>query len=81
MSRMSAIAERDRDATDTMIFERMVEHFIKTWAPEDPRERAEFAAGLQIIVRQVYTDAQRPILDRFTKLAMSMPSFPILTKP
>ena len=58
-------------------FELRVESFLRQWAPDDLRERAEFEMQLISLVRQIYTDAQAPVLDRFTKLAMSisMPSF------
>lgn len=58
-------------------FELQLESFMRQWGPDDPRERAEFEMQFVSLVRQIYTDAQAPILDRFTKLAMSipMPSF------
>lgn len=58
-------------------FELRVESFLRQWAPDDLRERAEFEMQLISLVRQIYTDAQAPVLDHFTKLAMSipMPSF------
>lgn len=62
--------ELDRRRT----FERMMESFLNQWKPDDRREASLFEAQLHSLVRQIYTDAQEPVLDRFTKLAMSLPS-------
>lgn len=64
----TAIEERDK-----RIFEMRVEEFYKRWAPEDPHERSQFEGALFSIVRQIYTDAQAPLLEQLTKIAMAAP--------
>ena len=54
-------------------FEYGIESFLNQWKPQDRYEASQFEAQLHSLVRQIYIDAQAPILDRFTKLAMSMP--------
>ncbi len=70
---MSMLVERDTTERKIMIFERMVESFIRQWSPEYPREAAEFSAQLTSIVRQTMIDAQEPIEKRFTALEMTIP--------
>ena len=71
-----AIKTRE-DARRKMAFEYQIESFLNQWKPQDRYEASQFEAQLNSLVRQIYVDAQQPILDRFTKLAMSvpMPSF------
>ncbi len=63
-------AESDRRRA----FEYQMESFLNQWKPADSYEASEFSAQLISLVRQIYTDAQRPVLDQFTKLAMSLPT-------
>jgi len=56
-----------------MAFEYGIESFLNQWKPQDRYEASQFEAQLHSLVRQIYADAQEPILDRFTKLAMSIP--------
>ena len=64
-----------------MAFEYGIESFLNQWKPQDRREASQFEAELHSLIRQVYTDAQAPILDRFTQLAMSIPTpFAIIDK-
>ena len=55
-------------------FEYGIESFLNQWKPHDRREASQFEAELHSLIRQVYTDAQAPILERFTQLAMSIPT-------
>lgn len=45
---------------ETSIFRDYVEHFIRRWAPSDPRECAEFVADFMMIQRRMYLDATSP---------------------
>jgi hypothetical protein len=55
-------------------FEQRMEHFINEWAPEDNRfSRAAFETELIVLVREIYADAQAPLLDHITKIVMAMP--------
>ncbi len=60
----------------TRMFEAMIESFLKRWMPEDRRDAAEFDRDFHMLVRQIYRDAQEPLLDHITKLASAMPMFP-----
>lgn len=62
-------------------FEHHLEAFLKKWTPEDRDAAWHFNTELVMMVRQIYEDAQQPILDRFTQLAMSMPLPMLTTKP
>lgn len=55
-------------------FEYQMESFLNQWKPGDRREASEFEAQLISLVRQIYTDAQAPILEQFTRLAMAASS-------
>lgn len=57
-----------------MAFEYGIESFLNQWKPQDRREASQFEAQLHSLVRQIYIDAQAPILDRFTQLAMLIPT-------
>ncbi len=72
--------ERDADAKQKKEFEYMVEGFIKRWRSNDRYDGAQFEAELITIIRQVYTDAQAPLLKHITDIAMRMP-FPPMLKP
>ena len=62
-----------QDEVRKRCFEYDIESFLNQWAPVDPYERSQFEAQLHSIIRQVYTDAQAPVLEQFSKLAMSIP--------
>lgn len=51
-----------------LIFERMMESFIKRWAPDDKYAIAQFDSELHALIRQVYRDAQDPILIHLEKI-------------
>lgn len=55
------------------LFEAMMAAFVKEWEPEDRRERAQFHAEFHSLVRQIYRDAQQPLLDQLAKFAVAMP--------
>lgn len=60
----------------TRMFERMMETFLKEWMPEDHYMAIDFERDFHMLVRQIYRDAQEPLLDHITKLALSIPMFP-----
>lgn len=68
--------ERER-----MRFEILMHRFLERWAPADPRDRDEFDRELLYLVRTIYVDAQQPVLDRLTQIAMASPlPFSTVTK-
>lgn len=72
--------QRDDETRQRRMFEDMIEHFTKTYRPQDRYEAAEFDRMLFTLVRQIYRDAQQPLLDQITKMAMAMPN-PIFNAP
>jgi hypothetical protein len=56
---------------DTRIFHARMEAFYRNWAPAD--EESAFAADFHDIVRQVWKDAQEPLLNAITNSAMAHP--------
>ena len=63
-------------------FEYQIEGFLNQWKPQDRYEASQFEAQLISLVRQIYADAQEPVLDHLTKIAMAMPlPFGMTSKP
>ena len=52
------------------VFERQetIEHFSERWTPKDQREIHHVHTDLHVLVRQIYADAQRPVVDTMTNL-------------
>lgn len=73
MTALDQAIRRDKPERDAMIFERMAEGFIKQWAPDDPRENAEFCAQLFTILRQLSIDVQAPMAEQLAKAYGMMP--------
>lgn len=72
---VEALRAQDKERRDRHMFELRVQDFVKTWAPDDPYERAQFDAQLFSLVRQIYFDAQQTVWDELTKIAMgAMPA-------
>lgn len=58
------------------IFEAMIESFLKRWMPNDHHDAVQFERELHMLVRQIYQDAQAPLLDHITKIYSVMPMLP-----
>jgi hypothetical protein len=69
----------DSQARDDRIFVQCIEHFIRAWGPEDLYDRSEFEAQLHGIVRQIYRDAQEPLLKQLTTMVLALPFIPLAT--
>lgn len=69
--------KRDDAERQQQMFMYMVESFVKRWAPEDKYAAAEFHAEFHSLVRQIYRDAQEPVLKHLTELCGSMLTLPI----
>lgn len=63
-----SIMARNDEARQRAMFEDMIEHFTKSYRPSDPYEASEFDTQLHSLVRQIYRDAQQPLLDHITKM-------------
>ena len=68
-------ASSERDAK---IFELQMEQFWKRWAPDDKYEAATFHAELSSLIRQVYRDAQEPMLKQWSAALAAMPMPPFI---
>lgn len=62
----------ERATKDAMMYERMVETFMRQWAPEDHYERSVFESQLTGIVRQTMLDVQRQAYADVTAAARLM---------
>jgi len=56
----------------TKLFERMMESFLKEWMPEDHYMAVDFERDFHMLVRQIYRDAQEPLLDHIAKISGTM---------
>lgn len=61
------IQQRDKDRQER-IFQIRLEEFFRNYTPEDPREAAQFNTDLMMLVRQLYADAQEPLLKHITAM-------------
>jgi len=66
MNTLDSLRQDEHDTRQRMIFEKMIEAFIKNWKPSDQLDAYQFEAQLFSIIRQLYFDAQQPALDRLT---------------
>lgn len=74
----TTMIERDEKQIRKRMFEHMLEGFINHWAPADLRARAEFETQIVSLVRQVYDDAQAPVLDRLLAVYERLPMTTLL---
>ena len=75
MNTTALMADHEKRAAD--INERMldarIKAFIANYRPEDPVERTDFEGDLLMLVRQIYADAQAPLLKHITQMVSAMP--------
>jgi len=78
---MSIADETNRDKEmRRRMFEDMIEHFTYNYRPVDKtREAYSFDRDLHCLVRQIYADAQAPLLEHLSKIIMAWPS-PLIMK-
>lgn len=70
----TAIDTAKRDETrQREMFQFMIESFVKRWAPANIHDAGQFHAEFHAIVRQIYRDAQEPLLSYITELAIPLP--------
>jgi hypothetical protein len=65
--------EKFRKDREKRMYELQMESFVRQWAPDDPYEHAQFDAQLFSLVRQIYCDAQAPVLEQLGKVASYAP--------
>ncbi len=59
-------------------FEQRMEQFLRDFGPDDHYDRAHMERELISLVMQIYQEAQAPILDHLSKIAMAMPFPPTI---
>lgn len=64
---------RDQEVRDQRMLEQHIEAFMRAWAPQDSYDRNVFEGQFHTIVRLIYREAQAPLLDHITKIAMATP--------
>ena len=80
---VAAMSEQDKQDRERRLFEYMIEAFVQAWAPQDRYERSQFDTQLHSLVRQIYADAQQPVLEQLGKIGMysPLPVFPHVPIP
>lgn len=84
---MQAMRGRDNELRKRM-FETMMEAFVRRWQPPIvgsadqglAGDNAQFHGELHSLIRQVYADAQAPLLEQMTKLISVMPMYPLVAR-
>ena len=79
MQTATSVLDQERDAKNERMLELYMEQFWKRWAPDDKYEAAQFHAELHSLVRQIYRDAQEPLIKQWTAVIAAMPLFPTTT--
>lgn len=80
MKSMDKLVEQEQEAMDRHRLDSMIRRFAKNWAPEDRDDRTEFETDLFSLVRQIYRDAQEPLVKQMAA-AMALVPFPPLPIP
>ena len=68
MNTISKLAEDERPGREDRVFEVMLEAFIRRYRPADPLEGAQFDMAVHTLVRNIYRDAQAPLLGQITRM-------------
>ena len=61
------------EGRQTRLFEQMIEAFLKEWMPEDHYMAIDFERQFHMLVRQIYRDAQEPVLKHISSILGAMP--------
>lgn len=78
MSNATEMIEQSQKDRNQYVFEHRIEDFLKKYAPSDPWLRGEFDRDLLFIVRQIFEEAQAPILKQLTQVINALPMSRIL---
>lgn len=65
--------DKYRKELNERAFEQRMRQFIETWKPEDRRDASDFETQLVMLVRQIYADAQEPLLKHITNMCAAIP--------
>lgn len=68
MTTMGADMIEHEETRAKRVFELSMEAFLRAWAPSDSYERSQFEAQLFSLVRQIYRDAQEPVLKQLGEI-------------
>ena len=77
------IIKKSDDESRKRAFEHQMEDFIKRWRSDDRYDGAQFEAQLIMLMRQIYEDAQAPLLKQIMEMTtyMAVPTFPTKLTP
>jgi hypothetical protein len=65
---ISKLTEDERPGREDRVFEVMLEAFITRYRPTDPLDGATFDMAVHTLVRNIYRDAQAPLLAQIAKM-------------
>lgn len=65
--------ERRRDELNERMLEARIKAFIANYRPKEGPEQTDFEGDLMMLVRQIYADAQAPLLKNITQMFSVMP--------
>lgn len=70
---------RDKYTAERVLHQH-VEHFLREWAPSDPRRRAHFSADLIALVQAVHRDAMIPVEHLLSTALSCIPPLQVFPK-
>jgi hypothetical protein len=70
---LASLQDQHKPELRRRMFEDMIVSFVKTYAPQSRRENAEFHRDLHSLIRQVYADAQEPVMKHLEMIIRSLP--------
>lgn len=74
MSTACELSEAAAKERKQQIFQQQMEAFYKRWEPRDRYDAAQFNTELMMLVRQIYADAQEPLLKHMTSIVSAYSS-------
>lgn len=80
MNNATDTLRKDHQLLQSEAWGQRCEHFVRTWAPNEPYDRSRFEAQFHALIRQTWIEAQEPVLKRLTDLAMCVPLSMVIPK-
>ena len=66
--KLMSAQEQAEQVREDRIFELTMEEFTRRYRPSDPYEGSQFDRLLHTLVRQIYREAQHPLLNQISKM-------------
>lgn len=67
---MSSFINQEMEKESQRRFEAFANVFFHKWQPKDPLEAQRFSAEFFSLVRQIFIDAQQPLIEQMSALSM-----------